>query len=320
MFKKATVLTFAVLMLVICCGAAMGQLNGENLKGDFGLGAGSQAPPGVWTGFMYYRYKVDQINDLNGTKVITSGDTTINAGLALVNVVTKKKFLGANYGFMVGVPVLNFALETPHFASNPNAGIGDMYVQPLQLGWQTKKADIIAGYAFFAPTGRYAVGADNNTGLGMWSHELSLGTTVYPDKKKEWNVAALTAVEFHTDKQGTNGTHVGNLLTVEGGLGKKLLHGGINTGLVYYAQWKLSDDRFGARAPTLLVRGRNSSAALGPEFTMALASKEKGKVYGLMTFRYYKELYAHTTTKGNSLVFSLIIPIKPLKIPPPPGP
>jgi hypothetical protein len=298
----------------------MAQLNGENLKGDFGLSAGSQAPPGVWTGFMYYRYHIDQINDRNGTKLSLNGDTSVSAGIGLVNAVTKKKFLGANYGFLVALPVLNYQLETPHFVSNPSAGVGDIYVQPLQLGWQTKKADLIAGYGFFAPTGRYTAGAGNNTGFGMWSHELSAGTTVYFDRKKEWNAATLAALEFHTDKRGTNGTHAGSLLTLEGGMGKKFLMGGINTGLVYYAQWKLTDDRFGTVVPTLLVHGRNSSAALGPEFTMALASKKKGKVYGLATFRYYKEVYARTTTKGNSLLFSLIFPIKPLKIPPPPGP
>jgi hypothetical protein len=57
----------------------------------------------------------------------------------------------------------------------------DLYVAPLNLGWTTSRADFIAGYAFSAPTGKYEVGGSDNQGLGMWSHELQGGTTVYLD-------------------------------------------------------------------------------------------------------------------------------------------
>ena len=150
------------------------------------------------------------------------------------------------------------------------------------------------------------------------SHELSLGTTVYLDKKKNWNVASTGAIEFHTEKKNSNGAKVGTLFTMEGGIGRKFLDGGINAGLVYYSQWKVSDDRFGSLLPTVLVTGRNRAAALGPEFTLALASKKKGKLYGFLTARYYNEVFAKTATQGNSFLLQLVFPLKPIKLGPPP--
>jgi len=66
-----------------------------------------------------------------------------------------------------------------------------MYVQPVQLGWKTKWADFSFGYALYLPTGKYELGADNNSGLGILSNEFSAGSTVYFDPKKEWNFTAL---------------------------------------------------------------------------------------------------------------------------------
>lgn len=60
---------------------------------------------------------------------------------------------------------------------------------PRQLGWQKKRFDALVGYGLFIPTGKFTAGASNNHGLGMWSHELSAGTTVYLDKKKQWHAA-----------------------------------------------------------------------------------------------------------------------------------
>ena len=228
----------------------------------------------------------------------------------MFTVVTKKKFLGANYGFMVALPFANAELETPHFVSNPSAGISDLYVQPINLGWHLKQADVTAGYGFFAPTGRYTAGADNNTGLGMWGHELTLGTTVYFDKKKNWHAATLGALEFHTGKMDSV-QHVGDLLTLEGGAGRSFLHGAAKAGLVYYAQWKITDDTLGL-LPSLLVRGRNSTAAMGPELTFPLATKST--LYGLATFRYEWEVYSHTTTQGNALILTFTFPLKPIKL------
>lgn len=87
----------------------------------------------------------------------------------------------------------------------------------------------------------------------------------------------------------------------------------VGLGLAYYAQWKLSDDKFNGLLPSLLVHGRNSTAGLGPELTLPIATKKT--LYGFYTFRYEWEVEAHTTTQGRGMNMMLIFPLKPIKIP-----
>jgi hypothetical protein len=81
--------------------------------------------------------------------------------------------------------------------------LGDTYVQPLNLGWHFKRADINAGYAFFAPSGRYTPGASNNVGSGYWGNDITSGTTVYLTKNKGTSANLFTDWEFHGTKQDT---------------------------------------------------------------------------------------------------------------------
>ena len=113
---------------------------------------------------------------------------------------------------------------------------------PIILGWHFKRADATAGYTIFAPTGRYTDGASDNTGLGMWGHELSVGTTVYLTESRQWHAATLATFDFQSKKEDSE-TKVGNVMNLEGGLGADFLKGGLTTGLNYYASFKLTDDQ-----------------------------------------------------------------------------
>ena len=311
--RVASALTLALGLLAVSPSPAMAQLNGFNLKGDVGLQAGSQAPPGGYYGVVFYRYGTDTIKDLDGNQINTgSSSLNIFAFAPLLSVVSPQKVLGANYGFLVVPPLVNMSLEAPRFGQNPGPGLGDLYVQPISLGWHMKQADVVAGYAFFAPTGRYAVGADDNTGLDMWGNELTVGTTVFFDEKKTMDVSTLAAIEFHSKKRHSD-AQVGTLLTLEGGLGRNFAGGAAKLGLVYTAQWKLTDDTLtGLQA--LLVRGKNSMAALGPELTLTIVVNGKSLLVGFVTLRYEWEVYARTTTQGNTLLVSGAFPFKPIKI------
>jgi Putative MetA-pathway of phenol degradation len=98
--------------------------------------------------------------------------------------------------------------------------------QPVNLGWKLKRADVIAAFGFFAPTGRYTAENPNgdNTGFGMWGFEPSVGTTVHLNESKTWNASALASFEFHTDKRDTV-QYVGNILTLERWSWTQLLEG-----------------------------------------------------------------------------------------------
>lgn len=298
--KKQFLLVLLVLLIVT--GSASGQLNGENVKGDTGLTSGSQAPPGTYLTNLSYFYNSDEIKLPNRT-VNLDGSINIFFNVTVITRVTKKKFLGANYGVQLAIPVAKSRIELPRLDSESGGvGISDLYVMPLQLGWHKPRADFIASYAFMAPTGRYNPGGDNNTGLGMWAHEISGGTTVYLDQKRTWNLSTLAAYEMHRKKRDID-IKVGDILTLEGGLGKTFLKGGLNLGAAYYAQWKVTADS-GSDLPRLLQlfgveNAKNRSFALGPE-----ASLVAPKLEGQFNFRVLKEFGNSTATQGYAVVAS----------------
>ena len=288
------------------------QLNGQNIKGDTGLKSGSQAPPGTYVAVPLYFYTADQIKDRDGKQLRTGNLDASVFGIAL-NVVTTRKIAGGTYGFLVALPWANNRVQGVNdFDSNPGAGLTDMFLQPISLGWRKPRADFMVAYGVYVPTGRYEDGADNNTGLGMWAQEVLLGTTVFLNETKSVHAATRAAFDFQSEKEGST-TKVGNILNLEGGVGADFLRGGLTAGLAYYGTYKLSDDRFDSRAANLLISGKNQVWALGPEVTLAIAARKK--VYGFATLRYQWELAGRTTTEGAAWNLSFVFPLKPIQIP-----
>jgi hypothetical protein len=184
-------------------------------------------------------------------------------------------------------------------------------IEPLQLGWHFKRADAVAGYAIFVPTGRYTDGAANNTGLGMWAQEISFGTTVYLNEAKQYHAATLVSFDFQSKKEDSE-TKVGNAMNLEGGVGADFMQGGLTVGLNYFSMFKLTEDRIDG-LPQILIRGKNRVFGLGPEVSLALA--RKGVLYGFIKVNYMWETYARTNTKGSELTILTTLMVKPLRLP-----
>jgi hypothetical protein len=287
------------------------QLNGQNIKGDTGLKSGSQAPPGTYVAIPLYFYSADQIKDRDGNELRKGNLDAAVFGIAL-NVVTTKTILGGNYGFLVALPWANNRVQgVDDFDSNPGSGLTDTFIQPINLGWHKPRADAMVAYGLYLPTGRYEDGAENNTGLGMWAQELLFGTTVYLNDTKSLHAATTATFTFQSKKEDSS-TKVGNILNLEGGVGADFLGGGLSAGLAYYGTFKLTDDRFDAKAANL-IRGKNQVWGLGPEVTMAIATGKK--VYGFATLRYQWDLGGRTTTEGGAWNLLFAFPLKPIPIP-----
>ena len=287
---------------------------GHNTKGDFGLQSGTQLPPGWYLlAPMYYRYDADTIRDQDGNRISDPegrGSLDVNAYIFGLIWVSEYKLFGGNYSFQVYPAFTDNTLENPVRGLNESVdtGLTDLYFQPVNLGWNTDRADFTAGLGIYAPTGEYEAGGSDNTGLGMWSFEVFAGTTLYLDDAKSWHFAATAFYETHTDKEDTD-IRVGDILTIEGGLGKSFMEGALNLGVAYYAQWKLSEDDI----PTLDLLsgnsrdGKNRVYAIGPEISVPLASSSK--LYGFLNARYFWEFDAESTTEGETLVVSLTFPL-----------
>ena len=283
--------------------AARAQLAGEHALGSFGLKAASQPPPGIFLAPTYFNWNVNQICGRDGN--CAPFDLGVNS-LALFGwVVTPKRILGGTYGFQFMVPFLSNSLELPRlgYSSSSSLGLGDLYVMPVNLGWHTPRADFLAGLAFYAPTGSYEAGGNDNKGMGMWSFELSGGTTVYFDAKQQWHASVLAFYELHTGKEDQD-LQAGSVLNLEGGLGYTFLKGALSAGVAYGAQWKLTDDS-GADFPSTVLPGDNHVYALGPE--VSLTGFYKPPWIASLTARYLWELGAHSAFEGNRLMVLLTV-------------
>ena len=305
----------AIAALLLGATPARAQLLTQHIKGTVGLKGGSQAPPHIYLiAPLLYLYNTDQVKDRNGERLLINASITSAAYAGGVNVVTQKKMLGGLYGFQVLFPaVANNRLQGTEIEANPGAGLTDSVFAPINLGWHFKRADAIAGYAIFVPTGRYTDGASDNTGFGMWGHELSVGTTVYLDQARKYHAATVASFDFQSKKEDSE-TKVGNAMNLEGGVGADFLKGGLSAGLAYYASFKLSDDHIEG-FPDILIRGKNKVFALGPEVQLALA--RKGVLYGLLKVNYQWETYARTASQGSELTILATFLVKPLKLPTP---
>lgn len=301
----------ALLLLVLLPASSLAQLSGHNTRGDLGMMSGTQAPVGMYGVGMWYDYTADTLRDRSGDSFPATtggGSVDVRAVVAGLLWTTEIQLLGGNYGFAIYPALTDNATELPALQTDTetSTGLADTYIQPLILGWTTGQADFTAGLGIYAPTGRYDADADDNRGLGMWSYEAFAGTTVYFDEARSWHLAATAFFETHGEKDDSD-VRVGDIVTIEGGLGKSFMDGAANVGVAYYAQWKVSRDDFGATPPSGPLVGKHEVYGIGPEVTVPLASKSK--LYGFANLRYFWETGAKSTLEGETLLLTLTFPI-----------
>lgn len=288
------------------------QLSGSNTIGEFGMKSGSQPPVGFYFAYMLYDYNANNIVTANGNEISLNGQLDIHANVFGFAMVTKHKVLGATYGFQAFFPIVNIAIEAPNpdLGGSSGHGIGDVWIQPLNLGWHNKQADFLAEYSIYVPSGEYTESSSSNRGLGMWSHEFGAGTTVFFDQKKSIHASGLGTLELHSHKKDVD-TKVGSMFTLEGGVGVTTLKGGLDLGMTYYGQCKLSDDS-GLDLPQLVQNrlGRNHNLGFGPEATFVLPlSKDLTRLL-ILNVKYYIEAGTRLDTKGDLLTFTATFKIK----------
>jgi hypothetical protein len=211
--------------------------------------------PGFYTVVYNYGYTTDRVNDADGDKLrsITVGprdgvtlDVDVDVDLyALVPTfiwVSDCTVLGAKYAAYISPSFADASVgaslntqsgrgidaETSQFAA------GDLFVQPLWLGWTQAHWDFALGYGFYAPVGRYdtetvtlpVVGsfkttAADNIGLGFWTHQVQGTASWYPWEDRRMAVSTTLTYETHGDKDGFDVTP-GDNMTLNWGISQYL--------------------------------------------------------------------------------------------------
>src|SRR5215475_8241837 len=122
--------------------AAQAQLRGDYIPGFTGLQNGTQPPPGMSLGMPIYVYPTDSIKNDDGDSLpFHPNITTSFIGLAAAWV-TNLQILGANYGAsLTPVSLMKSRIESASLDVPGAFAFSDIFIQPLQLGWHTKRAD-----------------------------------------------------------------------------------------------------------------------------------------------------------------------------------
>jgi hypothetical protein len=300
---KSRVALVCILLLGIISLPVIAQERGQYIPGFGGLNAGTQAPPGFTYANYFIWYPASKFKDQDGDTAPINFDLDLLADFNLFAYTTKAKFLGAKVGMAVGVPIVNTPVSLPNIGLNVSpTGLGDIYVEPINLGWNLKKADVKLAYGFVAPTGRFdSVGTETTT-TDYWGHEITLGSSIYLDQTKLTHVSIITNWEFHHRKRHED-VKVGNNMTLEGGVGKIFVKNQgkqlIQFGVVGYAEFQLTKDS-GTAVPVLTANNKDRVFAIGPELGVILPPKKFN-----FLVRVLPEFGARNRTQGVTVVFGI---------------
>src|SRR5580704_3678926 len=227
-FRLRCGLTALICLALGCASPLFAQQKGQYVPGQYGLNAGAIPDPGITYANLALNYSASQLNDSNGNRILqnVAGTYSFWVDENIFYYVPKYKFLGGYFAPFVSVNLANGSLVAALVGTNLSAngggeGLADTFVEPVNLGWHLKRADVSAGYAFMAPTGRFTSGASDNVGSGYWGNHITSGTTFYITKNKGTSANLFTDWEIHGQKAGTDVTP-GQAFTDEWGLGQVL--------------------------------------------------------------------------------------------------
>jgi hypothetical protein len=307
-FRIKIVAVLACMFLGVVTSASA-QQKGQWVPGQFGLNAGVIPDSGFTYANLALDYSASQLNDRNGNRIPgITGTYSFWVDENIFYYVPKYKFLGGYFMPYVALNYANGELVASITGTNLNTGGGgsgfaDMWVQPFNLGWHLKRTDLVVGYAFTAPTGRFTPGASDNVGSGYWGNNITSGTTFYITKNKATTANLSTDWEIHGQKSGTNITP-GQAFTMEWGVGqvlplKKDFSRLLQLGLVGYDQWQVSNSS-GILVGTIPASSIPfySVHAIGGQANFILPTKDLSAF-----FKYYDEYRALARPQGRTFVF-----------------
>lgn len=243
---------------------------GHRIMGTLGLDAGSQPPTGVYVVSRVGYYRARRLRDRVGAIAPVEGFEldALSAGVGIAATLEIPE-IGTYVSAAAAFPfaAVWVSAERPQ-ASLDTWGLGDVYVEPLRLGWRLDQLDLIVLYGLYIPTDVYELGS-GSVSRGHFVHQLSAGGTVYFDDERAWRFSVVASYDLNETKQGVDITR-GDAVHVQGGVGGTFL-GVVDLGIVGYALWQVRDDR-GSELPPVLAGARDQTFGLGAEVGVRIPS------------------------------------------------
>lgn len=291
---KRIVSTVFFLGLILGCGPLMAG-GGHYTSGVEGIKAATVPPPGG-SGFYgklyncYYSagdYRNNQGKNTGGFDV----DVLVQGYRLIYS--SNIEILGGNLLFDILVPLQYTDISIGPLGDS-RGGLGDIFIEPVFIGWHGDRYDALAAFGVYVPTGSYSPNRPASPGKGFWTYLFTLGGTVYFDQEKTWSLSALARYQIHTKQDDTDIT-AGDHFSFEWGLGKNI--NGLDLGVAGYCHWQVEDDK----GPNgTIPNQRERSFAAGPEIAYTFES------VGLsVNLRSLWEFESKNKSQGNMTVLSL---------------
>lgn len=305
MVRRATTAGVIVSLALVAWGrdAFAQQEVGHKTLGTLGLRAGVQPEPGVYITDRVLHYSASRLRDRNGVALPVGLDAKLTASAVGIGATVALPLPSTFVNVGVGIPMARSTVNTKQpEASLDRFGIGDIYMQPLGLGWRAKQLDVVASYAIYLPTGEFEPeGSGGGISRGYLTHQFAAGGTIYFDPRRSWYVSALASFDENLRKPRIDFRR-GSTLQVQGGIGTSPLRI-FDIGFAGYGLWQVEDDDGSALPPQL--RGAHDRAyGVGPEFGVVLAP-----IRSRITLRYEHDFAVQARPEGQIFVvgFSAIL-------------
>lgn len=288
-------------LLAFAAMTAEAQDLGHKLPGLLGLDAGRVPPPGLLLLDRVVFYEADELRDRNGNRIPIPGlelsAFSNSTGFSFTTQLPRKSL---SLTVTAAVPVARFSTNIPERpeATFDRFGLADIYIQPLLLGWQKDKFDLVGSYAVYMPTGLSPLAGGKGVSAGQVTHQFSVGGSTYRDQSRAPFVSALAGYELNLRKHNIDITR-GDTIQVQGGVGLSRFNQVLEFGLAGFGLWQVRDDR-GSDLPAVLRGTRDHVLGLGPEAAILVKS-----IHSQFRIRYEWDVAVRSRPKGNVLAFGV---------------
>jgi hypothetical protein len=334
-----TKLSLTIVLGILIFGAVptRAQQKPQWLAGQMGLNSGIMPAPGFSYINITIGYRSSAFNGPSGSAIPVTGNYNIWASENIFYYTPDLNVLHGNLGMYFILTPATGSLAAEIQTQNPGipnlnaagggSGLGDLFIQPIGVGWHLKRADIQVDEGVMVPTGRYEPGATNNVGFGYFGNHFMSGETVYITKNKGTSANLFTDWEVHGARPGTNGTNKtpGQAFTMEWGLGqvlpiKKNFSQLLQLGLVGYDQWQVTQN--GGTVP-IGNTGLTIPASTLPYYSMHAIGGQGTYILPMKNLSFYVKGYheytAYSAFAGNTIVFGGAWTLRIPKPQPPPA-
>jgi hypothetical protein len=302
------------LIAVLCCGvnflvspSATSREIGHYVPGVANIrDLAVPAAPGFYYEQYNTYYTTDTYRDRNGDRrdsfelgdvpIELEADVDVVAVTPVLLWATEHNVLGGDYAFYIAPSIGHSSVASALSvlgedvnADSSGTGLGDMFIQPLFLGWRGTQYDLSLGIGAYLPVGKYDADDDDNIGLGFWTGQAQVATYYYLDESQASALMLAATWETHGEKDGTDVTP-GDHVTIEYGF-SQYLSPRLEVGVAGFYQWQIERDK----RPTSLIdpNAKGEIGGIGVQAAYWIAPQFN------VSFKYMKEYGAKARFEGD---------------------